>query len=118
MSTYRVGYLVGNLPSTSIHKVLSSALITCARRARGHRDPIGKLSPHGPDLDADYPPEARALIKAIVASDAVVFISPEYNRSISGALRNATSSSPTLAGAYAQRDSSQVDWRHSRVEAR
>jgi NAD(P)H-dependent FMN reductase len=36
-----------------------------------------------------YPPEATALKDAIAAADAVLFVTPEYNRSIPGALKNA-----------------------------
>ena len=57
-------------------------------RPRVHRGPIGNL-PLSPDFDADYPPEARALKEALAASDAVLFVTPEYNRSIPGALKNA-----------------------------
>src|SRR3712207_8690628 len=35
------------------------------------------------------PPEAVALKEAIASADAVLFITPEYNRSIPGALKNA-----------------------------
>src|SRR4029078_1789736 len=41
------------------------------------------------DFDDDYPPVARALKDAIAAVDAVLFVTPEYNRSIPGALKNA-----------------------------
>lgn len=41
------------------------------------------------DYDADYPPEGRALKDAIAASDGILFVSPEYNRSVPGALKNA-----------------------------
>ena len=51
--------------------------------------PIGNLPLYSPDYDADFPPEARALKEAIGASDAVLFVTPEYNRSIPGALKNA-----------------------------
>jgi chromate reductase len=44
---------------------------------------------YSPDHDAAYPPEATALTEAIAASDAVLFVTPEYDRSIPGALRNA-----------------------------
>lgn len=37
----------------------------------------------------DVPPEARALKAAIVGSDAILFVTPEYNRSIPGALKDA-----------------------------
>jgi chromate reductase len=39
--------------------------------------------------DADYPPEGRALKEAILASDAILYVSPEHNRSIPGALKKA-----------------------------
>ena len=51
--------------------------------------PIGNLPLYSPDFDRDYPPEAQALKEALAASDAVLFITPEYNRSIPGALKNA-----------------------------
>ena len=50
---------------------------------------IGDLPLYSPDFDNAYPPEARALKEAIAGSDAVLFVTPEYNRSIPGALKNA-----------------------------
>ena len=41
------------------------------------------------DYDQNYPPEAIALKDAIGRSDAILFVTPEYNRSIPGALKNA-----------------------------
>jgi len=46
-----------------------------------------------PDFDADYSPAAVELKEAIRHSDAVLFVTPEYNRSIPGALKNATTTS-------------------------
>ncbi|TNM38484.1 NAD(P)H-dependent oxidoreductase [Nocardioides albidus] len=90
MSTYQVGYFVGSLSSTSINRVLAQALINLAPADLEFTEiPIGTLPLYSPDFDADYPPEARALKDAIAASDAVLFITPEYNRSIPGALKNA-----------------------------
>jgi chromate reductase len=51
--------------------------------------PIGELPLYSYDYDADYPPQARALKEAIAGVDAVLFVTPEYNRSIPGALKNA-----------------------------
>ena len=51
--------------------------------------PIGDLPLYNRDLDDDYPAEATALKEAIADSDALLFITPEYNRSIPGALKNA-----------------------------
>jgi len=88
--TYRVGYFVGSLSSQSINRTLSKALIRLAPQdLEFHEIPIGDLPLYSPDFDADYPAEARALKEAIASSDAVLFVSPEYNRSIPGALKNA-----------------------------
>jgi chromate reductase, NAD(P)H dehydrogenase (quinone) len=88
--TYDVGYFVGSLSSTSINRILSRALIRIAPEdLRFTEIPIGELPLYSPDHDAAYPPEAMALKDAIARSDAVLFVTPEYNRSIPGALKNA-----------------------------
>src|SRR5204863_1721316 len=51
--------------------------------------PINNLPLYSADFDESYPPEATALKEAIARSDAVLFVTPEYNRSIPGALKNA-----------------------------
>ena len=90
MSAYRVGYFVGSLSSTSINRRLSKALIRLAPDDFEFTEiPIGNLPLYSPDFDSDYPPEAQALKDALAASDAVLFVTPEYNRSIPGALKNA-----------------------------
>jgi chromate reductase len=88
--TYRVGYFIGSLSSTSINRTLSKALIRLAPEdLEFHEIPIRDLPLYSPDFDADYPPEAVALKDAVARSDAVLFVTPEYNRSIPGALKNA-----------------------------
>lgn len=90
MSTYQVGYFVGSLSSASINRILSKALINLAPDELEFTEiPIGNLPLYSPDFDTDYPPEAQALKEALAASDAVLFVTPEYNRSIPGALKNA-----------------------------
>jgi chromate reductase len=90
MTTYKVGYFVGSLSSTSINRILASALVRLAPDDLEFREiGIGDLPLYSPDYDADYPPVARALKQAIDDSDAVLFVTPEYNRSIPGALKNA-----------------------------
>jgi chromate reductase len=89
-TTYNVGYFVGSLSSTSINRVLSRALIRLAPEDLAFSEiPIGELPLYSPDFDTDYPPVATALKEAIARSDAVLIVSPEYNRSIPGALKNA-----------------------------
>jgi chromate reductase len=88
--TYQVGYFVGSLSSTSVNRVLSKALIRLAPEGLEFTEiPIGNLPLYSPDFDNDYPPEATALKEAIARADAVLFVTPEYNRSIPGALKNA-----------------------------
>ena len=90
MRTYQVGYFVGSLSSTSINRTLSKALVGLAPDDLQFTEiPIGNLPLYSPDHDESYPPEAVALKEAIAASDAVLFVTPEYNRSIPGALKNA-----------------------------
>jgi chromate reductase len=87
---YKVGYFVGSLSSTSINRVLSKALIRLAPDDLEFSEiRIDNLPLYSQDYDANYPPEAVALKEAISASDAILFVSPEYNRSIPGALKNA-----------------------------
>jgi chromate reductase len=90
MRTYKVGYFVGSLSSTSINRELSRALIRLAPEDLTFDElPIGGLPLYSPDFDDRYPPEAVALKEAIQRSDAILFVTPEYNRSIPGALKNA-----------------------------
>ncbi|MFD6897799.1 NADPH-dependent FMN reductase [Rhodococcus sp. NPDC060086] len=51
--------------------------------------PIRDLPLYSQDYDADYPPQGRALKEAIAAVDAILFVTPEFNRSIPGGLKNA-----------------------------
>jgi len=90
VSTHKVGFFVGSLSSSSINRVLSKALIRLAPSELELTEiPIGNLPLYSPDFDTDYPPEPVALKEALAASDAVLFVTPEYNRSIPGALKNA-----------------------------
>lgn len=90
MDTYKVGYFVGSLSSTSINRALARSLIKLAPGDLEFTEiPIGDLPLYSQDYDDDYPPQARALKEAIDGSDAVLFVTPEYNRSIPGALKNA-----------------------------
>lgn len=90
MIKYKVGYFVGSLSSTSINRELARALIRHSPVDLEFSEiPIGNLPLYSQDYDVDYPPEARALKAAIAASDAILFVTPEYNRSIPGGLKNA-----------------------------
>ena len=90
MSTHTVGYFVGSLAKGSINRKLAGALTRLAPPELEMREiPIGDLPLYSYDYDADYPPPGRALKEAIASVDAVLFVTPEYNRSIPGSLKNA-----------------------------
>lgn len=90
VATYKVGYFVGSLSSTSINRILSRALIRLAPEDLELVEiPIRDLPLYSQDYDDNFPPEARALKDAIAAVQAVLFITPEFNRSIPGGLKNA-----------------------------
>jgi chromate reductase len=90
MTTYTVGYFVGSLAKASINRKLAHALVRLAPAELKMREiAFGDLPLYSYDYDADYPKVARDLKAAIAAVDAVLFVTPEYNRSIPGALKNA-----------------------------
>jgi len=90
MSTYKVGYFVGSLATQSINRQLARALVRLAPPELAMTEiPFRDLPLYSYDYDADYPPAAKAFKSAIAAVDAVVFVTPEYNRSIPGGLKNA-----------------------------
>lgn len=90
MTTHQVGYLVGSLSATSINRILATALARLAPPSLALSEiPIRDLALYDHDLDGDYPPEARALKRAIERVDALLIVTPEYNRSIPGSLKNA-----------------------------
>jgi chromate reductase, NAD(P)H dehydrogenase (quinone) len=90
MSTYQVGFIVGSLSSTSINRRLAHALARLAPpELRLAEIAIRDLPFYSQDYDADLPAAARAFKQAIADADAVLFVTPEYNRSMPGVLKNA-----------------------------
>lgn len=88
--TYRIAYLIGSLSSTSINRTLSKALIRLAPpQLEFFEVGIGRLPLFSPDREAEPPSEVTEFKTALESGDGVLFISPEYNRSIPGALKNA-----------------------------
>jgi chromate reductase, NAD(P)H dehydrogenase (quinone) len=90
MATHSVGYFVGSLAKASINRKLARALVRLAPDDLQLTEiSFGQLPLYSYDYDSDFPPVARALKDAIAAVDAVLFVTPEYNRSIPGGLKNA-----------------------------
>ena len=90
MTPYKVGYLIGSLSSGSINRKLAKALVRLAPPELEMVEvPFRDLPLYSPDYDAKFPPAATAFKDAIAGVDAVLFVTPEYNRSIPGGLKNA-----------------------------
>ncbi len=111
VAAYTVGYFVGSLAKASINRKLSKALIRLAPPELTLREiGIGDLPLYSYDYDANFPPAAKALKDAIAGVDAVLFVTPEYNRSIPGALKNAIdwASRPRGKNSFARKPSAVI----------
>ena len=86
----KVAVLVGSLRKESFNRRMALAL---QAMARGTLDlqliEIGALPLYNQDLDAAPPASWTAFRDAIRASDGLLFVTPEYNRSVPGVLKNA-----------------------------
>ncbi|HUR91033.1 MAG TPA: NADPH-dependent FMN reductase [Gemmatimonadaceae bacterium] len=89
-TTYKVGHMVGSLAKASINRKLALALTRLAPKELEFQDiPIGSLPLYNYELEADFPAPAKAFKDQLAMLDAVIFVTPEYNRSIPGVLKNA-----------------------------
>jgi chromate reductase, NAD(P)H dehydrogenase (quinone) len=86
---YKVAVIVGSNRKDSINRKLALALAGLAGpNLRLKLVGADGLPVYNPDFDSDMPAEARALKAEIETADAVLFVTPEYNRSIPTALKN------------------------------
>lgn len=91
MTTYNIGVLIGSISSTSINRRLATALMQLAPQVDLSLTeiPIRELPFYSADHDAEIPAAAAAFKQAVEASDGIIIVSPEYNRSVPGVLKNA-----------------------------
>ena len=83
--------LVGSLRKASLNGMLANVLISLAPSSmKLDIVEIGQLPLYNQDLDIDPPPAPwTAFRQRVKAADAVLFVTPEYNRSVPAALKNA-----------------------------
>lgn len=86
-----VAVLVGSLRNGAFSRSIALALKEIAApRLTLNIIEIGDLPLYNSDLEGETPPAPWNRFRSeIIASDAVLFVTPEYNRSIPGALKNA-----------------------------
>ena len=90
MKTYKVGYLIGSIAKESINRKLANALFKLAPAQLTFQEISYRDLPiYSYDYDSDYPEAGRKLKAAVEDSDAILIVTPEYNRSIPGGLKNA-----------------------------
>lgn len=89
--TRRVAVLVGSLRKASLNRKMALALAAMAPASlKLDIVEIRDLPLYDQDLDTDSPPEPWArLRREIAGADAVLFVTPEYNRSVPAPLKNA-----------------------------
>jgi chromate reductase len=89
--SYNVAVLVGSLRRDSLSRRLARAMADLAFPALEMSEiEIGNLPLYNPDLDGEDAPAPWTEFRARIAhADAVLFVTPEYNRSVPGALKNA-----------------------------
>ncbi len=91
MQQKQIGVIVGSLRKAAHTKSLSRALTALAPTSMSLSEiEIGDLPHYNQDLETDAPPAAWTTFRQrVIASDAILFITPEYNRSMPGVLKNA-----------------------------
>jgi chromate reductase, NAD(P)H dehydrogenase (quinone) len=90
MSVPTIAVFVGSLRKDSCNRKLAHALEKIAGdRARFQYVQIGDLPLYDQDFDGHYPAQGTRLKDQVRAADAVLFVTPEYNRSVPGVLKNA-----------------------------
>jgi len=87
---HSVAVLVGSLRKESINRKVANALVECAPSSlKLNIVEIGDLPLYNQDVDTDPPAVWTAFRKRVKAADAVLFVTPEYNRSVPAPLKNA-----------------------------
>jgi chromate reductase len=85
-----VAVLVGSLRKESFNRKMAKALQALAPPSLNLEIvEIGNLPLYNQDDDANPPPNSAKFKARIQRADAVIFVTPEYNRSVPGVLKNA-----------------------------
>ena len=90
MSQYQIAVIVGSLRKDSFNRKLASALAKLAPPEFSFKQlQISDLPPYNQDDDANQAESVKRLKAEITAAQGILFVTPEYNRSIPGVLKNA-----------------------------
>lgn len=90
MKTYKIAVIVGSLRKESYNLKTAKTLMEMAPESLSMElVDISHLPMFNEDLEATPPKEWVTFREQIVASDGILFLTPEYNRSVPGFLKNA-----------------------------
>lgn len=90
MNQYQIAVIVGSLRKDSFNRKLVNAIIKLAPSEFSFKElQIGDLPLYNQDDDANQAQPVKRLKEEITAAQGILFVTPEYNRSISGVLKNA-----------------------------
>ena len=90
MNPLKIGVFVGSLRKDSFNRRLALAVEKLAgNAARFEHIRIDDLPLYTQDFDDNYPPACARLKREVAACDGLLFVTPEYNRSVPGVLKNA-----------------------------
>ena len=90
MKTYKIGILVGSLRKESYNLKMAKALIGLSPASLAlELVNIGHLPMYNEDLEATLPGQWKVFREQIQTFDGILFITPEYNRSVPAVLKNA-----------------------------
>jgi len=91
MQQKQIGVIVGSLREGSYTRMMARALVELVPASmRLSEIGIGDLAHYNQDRETATPPPGYTEFRSKVAgSDAILFVTPEYNRSIPGVLKNA-----------------------------
>ncbi len=90
MERYKIAIVVGSLRKDSINLKIAKSLCAMAHeRLDCDIVPIGDLPLYNQESDSDPPEQYRRFRDAIGAADGILFVTPEYNRGLPAALKNA-----------------------------
>jgi len=84
-----VAVVVGSLRKDSVSRKLAKAFAAVTPGLKFNIVEIGDLPHFDQDLESDPPAQWVRFRNEIAAADAVLFVTPEFNRSVPGALKNA-----------------------------
>ena len=86
----QIGYVIGSLRKESWNRKLANALIRLGPPDFNFKElRIGDLPLYDQDDDRSQAPEVQRLKSELRAVDALIFVTPEYNRSVPGVLKTA-----------------------------